>query len=92
VGAHALGELPLGSEYLLYEGLRTIAGVEALLSLLLERPPGRQQVLAIALGRLELRVADPELLRATLGNVSVAAGVGVFRHTVGAHAVGVGDR
>ena len=63
----------------------------ALMGLLIERPAGRQQVLAGALGRLVLGVADPKGLRVALGQLAAAGRVGVLRHAVGAHALGVGD-
>ena len=53
---------------------------------------GWEQVLAGGLGRVQLRAADPELLRGLLNQVAATVGVGGSRHVVGAHAVGEGKR
>jgi hypothetical protein len=76
VVAHAPGELPLGGQHLLHQGLWTDTVVLALLGLLFERPAGvREQVRA---GSLVLGTADPEELRAGLRELSAAVGVGYF--------------
>src|SRR6266536_6289766 len=77
VVAHAPGDLPPDGQHLLHQGRWTVAAQVALSDLLVERPAGgREQVLAGSLGRIELGRADPELLRAGLGERSAAVGVG----------------
>ena len=92
VGAKALGVLSLDDQQLLYQGLRAIAGQQALLGLLLQRAPTREDLLAGLLGRLVTRCADAKLLRAGGAEVPFAVRVGVVRYAVGAHAHRVGDR
>ena len=95
VGAHAPGDNAPIIQRLLHKGLWTVTGQLALPERVgvERRSAGREQVLASSQGRLEAGVADPELLRADLRErPAAAAGVGVVRHAVAAHAVGVGDR
>ena len=92
VGAHALGELPVGGQHLLHQGLRTVAGRLALAGLFLERS-GRVAGAGRRSGPPEHWVLlTPNCCAPPFGSCSAAAGVGVVRHAVGAHAVGVGDR
>src|SRR5262249_43201231 len=73
-GAHALGDLqavPHGQP-LISRGPEIVA---------------RVQLRASSRGRTEHGIADPELLRGFLGDLSAAVGVGEVRYPVGAHAL-----
>jgi hypothetical protein len=78
VAAHAPGEVPEVVPGPLQRGLAWLGAA-------------REQVPAGTLGCLELGVADPELLRSLLHELSAPVWVRVVRHAVRAHAAGEGQ-
>lgn len=78
VGAHTPGEFQRLALQLLLLGLGWRAAVW-------------EQVNAWPLVRMELGVAEPELLGAEIRELSIAGGVGEIRHSVRAHAVREGE-